>query len=101
MCIRDRVMDLDGHELSIRASLGVATSAIEYSCAEDVLRDADIAMYRAKETERGTVAFFDAAMHAHAVHQQSLHTELRRALDEHQFEVYYLSLIHISEPTRL
>ena len=90
------VMDLDGHELSIRASLGVATSAIEYSCAEDVLRDADIAMYRAKETERGTVAFFDAAMHAHAVHQQSLHTELRRALDEYQFEVYYQPIVNLA-----
>ena len=90
------VLDLDGHELSIRASLGVATSAIEYSCAEDVLRDADIAMYRAKETERGTVAFFDAAMHAHAVHQQSLHTELRRALDEYQFEVYYQPIVNLA-----
>jgi len=52
-------------------------------------------MYRAKETGRGTVAFFDAAMHAHAVHQQRLHTELRRALEEHEFEVQYQPIVDL------
>jgi len=90
-----KVMDLDGHEFSIRASLGVATSVVEYTSAEDVLRDADTAMYRAKETGQGTVAFFDAAMHAHAVHQQRLHTELRRALEKHEFEVHYQPIVDL------
>ncbi len=89
-------MDLDGHELSVRASLGIATSANEYVSAEDVLRDADTAMYHAKATERGTVSFFDRAMHARAVNQQNLQTELRRALREKQFEVHYQPIVNLA-----
>jgi diguanylate cyclase (GGDEF)-like protein/PAS domain S-box-containing protein len=91
-----KVIDLDGHELSIQASLGIATSAIDYASADDVLRDADTAMYHAKGTERGTVSFFDTAMHARAVHQQTLHTELRRALKEHQFEMHYQPIVTLA-----
>ena len=90
------VIDLDGHELSIGASLGVATSAIGYASAEDVLRDADAAMYHAKETERGTVSFFDAATHAHAVLQLSLQAEIQRALEEHQFEMHYQPIVNLA-----
>jgi len=90
------VIDLDGHELAIEASLGVATSAVEYASAEDVLRDADTAMYHAKATEPGSVSFFDAAMHAHAVHHLRLHAEIRRALDEQQFEVHYQPIVDLA-----
>ena len=90
------VLDLDGRELSIRASMGVATSAIEYSCAEDVLRDADAAMYRAKATEPGSVSFFDSQMHDHAVHQMRLHHEIRRALEEDQFEIHYQPIVNLA-----
>jgi len=55
------VLDLDGHAVTIRASLGVTTSEIEYASAEDVLRDADIAMYQAKAGRRGAVSFFGSA----------------------------------------
>ena len=54
---------LDGHEVSVTASVGVATSETGYTEAEDVLRDADIAMYQAKDAERGTASVFDPAMH--------------------------------------
>ncbi|MGV8967745.1 MAG: EAL domain-containing protein [Cellulomonas sp.] len=90
------VINLDGNEFAIQASLGVATSAIAYTSAEDVLRDADTAMYHAKATERGTVSFFDAAMHAHAVHQLRLHAEIRRGLEESQFEVHYQPIVNLS-----
>lgn len=53
------VLTVDGHDISVRASFGVATSTITYSTAEDVLRDADSAMYRAKAAEPGTVVVFD------------------------------------------
>ncbi|WP_165372757.1 EAL domain-containing protein [Pengzhenrongella frigida] len=89
------VIDLDGHQVSVRASLGVATSAIDYTCAEDVLRDADTAMYHAKAVERGSVAFFDAEMHAKAVRQLLLHTELRHALDAEEFEVHYQPIVDL------
>jgi len=89
------VHDFDGHKIATQASMGIATSAIEYTSAEDVLRDADTAMYRAKSAEPGTVAFFDAAMHASALHQQSLHREIHRALQENQFEVHYQPIVNL------
>ena len=90
------VHDLDGHEISTRASLGIATSAIEYTSAEDVLRDADTAMYRAKSAEPGTLAFFDSAMHASALRRQSLHSQINRALRENQFEVHYQPIVNLA-----
>jgi len=90
------VIDLDGHKFTIGASLGVATSAIEYASAEDVLRDADAAMYHAKETQKGTVSFFDATMHARALHQTRLGAEIRSALKENQFEVHYQPIVNLA-----
>src|SRR5690606_25491643 len=49
------VRDFDGHEIVTRASIGIASSAVDYSSAEDVLRDADSAMYSAKMAEPGSV----------------------------------------------
>jgi diguanylate cyclase (GGDEF)-like protein len=91
-----QVHDLDGHEIATRASLGIATSAIGYTSAEEVLRDADTAMYRAKLAEPGTLAIFDAAMHTHAQHRQSLHREIHRALEENQFEVHYQPIVNLA-----
>ena len=91
-----RALDLDGPDVSIRASMGIATSSVEHASGEDILREADIAMYRAKADEPGAVAFFDEAMRAHAVHQRLLHAEIRRALDEHQFEVFYQPIVNLS-----
>ena len=73
----------------------MATSAVEYDSAEDVLRDADTAMYHAKETERGTVSFFDSSMHTHAVDKLYLSADIRRALDEQQFEVHYQPIVNL------
>ncbi len=89
------VIAIDGHEFVIGASLGVTTSDVDYSCAEDVLRDADTAMYHAKETERGTLAFFDETMHARALNQLRLNAELRRALDDGQFEVHFQPIVDL------
>jgi diguanylate cyclase (GGDEF)-like protein/PAS domain S-box-containing protein len=72
---------LDGHEVVVTGSLGVATSATGYDCPEDVLRDADIAMYRAKSTARGSYATFDQSMHASAVARHETETELRQAIE--------------------
>jgi diguanylate cyclase (GGDEF)-like protein/PAS domain S-box-containing protein len=88
-------LDLDGHEIEIRASLGVATSAVEYTSAEDVLRDADAAMYQAKAAGRGTVSFFDAAMHVRTIAQRRLHGEVQRALAEQQFEMHYQPIVNL------
>ena len=90
------VIDLDGRSVAIGASLGVATSAIVYTSAEDVLRDADTAMYRAKEMAGGAMSFFDAAMHAQAMHELQLNAEIRRGLDERQFEMHYQPIVNLA-----
>jgi diguanylate cyclase (GGDEF)-like protein len=51
-------VDLDGDPVMVTASVGIATGATEYADADEVLRDADIAMYEAKETQRGSYKFF-------------------------------------------
>ncbi|WP_407343667.1 EAL domain-containing protein [Pengzhenrongella phosphoraccumulans] len=89
------LIEIDGHEITIQASMGIATGAAEYASAEDILRDADTAMYHAKALGWGTVTFFDAEMHAHAVHQQRLQTQVYRALEDEQFEVYYQPIVDL------
>lgn len=96
--IQERIaapVQLGEHEVSVTASIGIATSDTGYEDAEDVLRDADIAMYHAKESERGTAALFDPAMHTRATGRLKAHTELRTALLEEQFVVHYQPVVHL------
>ena len=86
---------LDGHEVSVTASVGVATSETGYTEAEDVLRDADIAMYQAKDAERGTASVFDPAMHTRATERLQVQSELRTALIEEQFVVHYQPVVSL------
>jgi diguanylate cyclase (GGDEF)-like protein/PAS domain S-box-containing protein len=72
---------IDGHDVAVTGSLGVATSTTGYECPEDVLRDADIAMYMAKSTARGSYATFDSSMHALALARHETETELRQAIE--------------------
>ena len=76
-------------EVVMSASIGIALSSTGYSRAEDMLRDADAAMYRAKDAGRGRYELFDTAMHARAVHALQIESELRQALEQDQFKVWY------------
>jgi diguanylate cyclase (GGDEF)-like protein len=90
-----RPVEIDGHVLWVTASLGIASSAVPYESAEDVLRDADTAMYHAKSHEPGTLAYFDAAMHDEAVHHVRLQAEVQAALDDAQFRVFYQPIVDL------
>jgi EAL domain-containing protein (putative c-di-GMP-specific phosphodiesterase class I) len=79
-----------------RASIGIATSVIEYTSAEEVLHDADTAMYRAKSAEPGTVAFFDAPMHVSALRRAALARELDLGLRADQFELLYQPIVNLT-----
>ncbi len=83
---------LDGREVYSTASIGIALSG-EGSGPEDVLRDADTAMYRAKGQGRAGYAIFDADMHAQVHAQLQLETDLRRAMVRSQFEVFYQPIV--------
>jgi diguanylate cyclase (GGDEF)-like protein/PAS domain S-box-containing protein len=84
---------LDGHELFSSVSIGIALSAPEYKRPEDILRDADTAMYRAKLEGRSRYEVFDRVMHESAVHVLQFETDLRRALDRNEFMLYYQPII--------
>ncbi len=87
--------DFDGHEIVTRASVGIATSDIEYTSAEDILRDADTAMYRAKAAEPGSIAFFDIPMHESAQYSASLAEEVHKGLQANQFELHYQPIVNL------
>jgi diguanylate cyclase (GGDEF)-like protein len=80
---------LNGHEIFTSVSIGIALSTSSQTTAEDLLRDADIAMYRAKALGKARCEVFDVAMHQHAVERLKLETDLRNALDRKEFCVYY------------
>jgi diguanylate cyclase (GGDEF)-like protein/PAS domain S-box-containing protein len=90
-----RPFHVGGHEIFVTASIGIASSSTGYQSAEDVLRDADTAMYRAKATEKGTHAIFDSGMHTRAVSRLRVEAEFRQAVDGDQLRLYYQPIVAI------
>jgi diguanylate cyclase (GGDEF)-like protein/PAS domain S-box-containing protein len=86
--------DFNGQEIVLSVSIGIAFNGS--ADAEDVLRDAEIAMYRAKNTGKARCEVFDHAMHANAIKRLQLETDLRKALDLNQFLVYYQPVVSLS-----
>jgi PAS domain S-box-containing protein len=82
-------------EIVISASIGIAASTTPHTHAEDLLRDADIAMYRAKRSGKACCEVSDTAMHANAVKRLRLETDLRKALDQGEFRVFYQPIVSL------
>jgi PAS domain S-box-containing protein len=82
-------------EVVISASIGIASGSSSYNQAEELLRDADIAMYRAKHGGRGRCEVFDTAMHGNAVKRLRLETDLRKALEQREFRVFYQPIVSL------
>ena len=80
---------LDGHELYITASIGIVVSVTGYIHPEEILRDADIAMYQAKTSGKARFEIFDIKMRSHAVSRLEMEQELRSALENGEFQLYY------------
>ncbi|MBV8985487.1 MAG: diguanylate cyclase, partial [Acidimicrobiia bacterium] len=76
-----RAIDLEGHQVYVGASVGIALSQNGEDSADDLLRDADLAMYRAKERGRSRYEIFEMTMGARARLRLDLESELRRALE--------------------
>ena len=85
--------NLGGHEVFTTASIGIAPSTTGYERPDDILRDADTAMYRAKSLGKSRYEIFDREMHTRAVNLLHLETDLRRALDRREFTVYYQPIV--------
>jgi len=84
---------LEGSEIFTSVSIGIATSATPYDAAEDLLRDADTAMYRAKANGRARYEVFDAAMRAHVMEQLEVESDLRRAVERGELTLHYQPVV--------
>jgi PAS domain S-box-containing protein len=82
-------------EIVISASIGIAASTSPHIEAEHLLRDADIAMYRAKRAGKARCEVSDTAMHETAVKRLRLETDLRKALDQGEFRVFYQPIVSL------
>src|SRR6202034_751112 len=82
-------------EIVISVSIGIASSISPHTQAEDLLRDADIAMYRAKRGGKARCEVSDPAMHANAVKRFKLETDLRKAFDQGEFRVFYQPIVSL------
>jgi diguanylate cyclase (GGDEF)-like protein len=89
--------ELDGHEVFITASVGVAVSDHGSETPEELLRDADAAMYRAKEQGGGRFEIFDVTLRDHLVQRMAIEADLRHAIERGELELYYQPLIDLSD----
>jgi len=80
---------IDSVENVVTASIGIAVYPSDGTGVEQLMRNADMAMYRAKQQGRGIYAFFEEAMNAEVVERNRLERELRRAIAERQFVLHY------------
>jgi len=85
----------EGHEISVSASIGVAMSSSSYDSTEALLRDADTALYRAKEMGRGRCEIFDERLRARSMEILNLERDLRRAIDRSEFTLYYQPMVSL------
>jgi diguanylate cyclase (GGDEF)-like protein/PAS domain S-box-containing protein len=95
-CVLERLtrpFSAGGAEVFTGASVGIALSWSGYEHADDVLRDAAIAMYRSKDGAKGQYEVFDADMHARAMERMRLEMDLRRALERGELRVYYQPIV--------
>jgi diguanylate cyclase (GGDEF)-like protein/PAS domain S-box-containing protein len=88
--------DLGGRKVFISASIGIAIRDAKYKTPEEMLRDADIAMYRAKSSGKGQHEIFNRAMRDRISKRLQLETELRLALERHEFRVFYQPIMQIA-----
>jgi diguanylate cyclase (GGDEF)-like protein len=87
---------LQGRQVFTSASIGIALYRERYTRRDDMVRDADAAMYRAKSTGRGRYAFFDTRLHSHAMRQLDLDSSLRHAVESAALEVHYQPIVRVA-----
>lgn len=88
---------ISGLEFYTTASIGIALSDARYEAPEEMLRDADVAMYEAKRAGRSTFRLFDRSMHADTLKRLALETDLRRALERDEIFVEYQPLVALGD----
>ena len=88
--------EVDGNEVIIGASIGIALSPGDGSTSEELMRNADLALYRAKEDGGGVHRFFEREMDRQAQKRRDMELDLRRAFANGEFELHYQPLVDIA-----
>lgn len=88
-----RAFLLGGRELTVTASVGIAVGRVGLDDADNLLRDADVAMYRAKSDGRARYVLFDASMYTDTLARLELENDLRRAIPNGELRVYYQPIV--------
>ena len=89
--------EIEGQQLVATTSIGIAVAPSGGNGAEDLHKSADLALYRAKEAGRGTFAFFEESLNKRAQERRRVEQDLRIALEEGQFELYYQPLFDLGK----
>ena len=84
---------IGGREVFTSASIGIACGQSQYANAEEIMRDADTAMYHAKSSGKARHEMFDAAMHARELDRVGLENDLRHAINSNDFDVHYQPIV--------
>jgi diguanylate cyclase (GGDEF)-like protein/PAS domain S-box-containing protein len=88
---------INKREVFTTVSIGIALSSTGYANPEDILRDADTAMYRAKSQGKARHVVFDKEMHAHAIDLLQLETDIRRAIGYQEFDIAYQPIVALGD----
>ncbi|MEO5702819.1 MAG: EAL domain-containing protein [Gammaproteobacteria bacterium] len=86
---------LSGQEVSTTASIGIAMSSAAYGLPEEMLRDANTAMYSAKSSGKANCEVFNASMHTNAAGRWNLEADLRRAVEREEFLIHYQPIVSV------
>ena len=93
----DSPFRLAGREMSIRCSIGIVVTDAGMGTADDLLRDADVAMYRAKVTGRGSYALFEPSMQAEVAARLELESDLRGAIEHERLTLAYQPIVDLRD----
>lgn len=92
-----RPMILGTKEISIAASIGIAAVDDDTYDSDDLSRNADLALYEAKNAGKGVWALYEASMHNDVVHRLNITNEMRQGVERHEFEPWFQPIINLSE----
>jgi diguanylate cyclase (GGDEF)-like protein len=87
--------EVNANQLNASTSIGIAFAPGDGEYPDRLLKNADMALYRAKLNGRGTYCFFEQVMDAELQMRRTLELDMRRAIIENQFELYYQPLVHV------
>ena len=91
--------DIDGHEVIVGTSIGIAVCPIDGEQGEELIRNADLALYRSKAEGRCTYRFFEPGMDGQMKIRRSLETDLRKAITVGEFELHYQPVADLQSNT--